>query len=87
VLGCEIAGTIEEVGSDVRDFQGGDPVYGYVSLQRNGGYAEYTIAKPDEIAPKRESLDLTMQHRSQLASLLHGRRFLTQRISKPATES
>ncbi|MGA8658484.1 MAG: NADP-dependent oxidoreductase [Chthoniobacterales bacterium] len=57
VLGCEIAGTIEEVGSDVRDFQAGAAVYGYVSLQRNGGYAEYTIARPDEIAPKPESLD------------------------------
>ena len=57
VLGCEIAGTIDEIGSDVRDFHAGDPVYGYVSLQRNGGYAEYTIAKPDEIAPKPEGLD------------------------------
>jgi len=57
VLGCEIAGTVAEVGSDVRNFQGGDPVYGYVSLQRNGGYATYTITKPDEIAPKPESLD------------------------------
>jgi NADPH:quinone reductase-like Zn-dependent oxidoreductase len=57
VLGCEIAGTIEELGSDVLDFHSGDPVYGYVSLDRNGGYAEYTIAKPDEIAPKPESLD------------------------------
>jgi NADPH:quinone reductase-like Zn-dependent oxidoreductase len=57
VLGCEIAGTIEEVGSNVLDFRAGDPVYGYVSLQRNGGYAEYTIAKADEIAPKPESLD------------------------------
>ena len=57
VLGCEIAGTIEAVGSDVREFHAGDTVYGYVSLQRNGGYAEYTIAKPDEIAPKPENLD------------------------------
>jgi NADPH:quinone reductase-like Zn-dependent oxidoreductase len=57
LLGCEIAGTIDEVGSGVRDFHAGDPVYGYVSLQRNGGYAEYTIAKSDEIAPKPESLD------------------------------
>jgi NADPH:quinone reductase-like Zn-dependent oxidoreductase len=57
VLGCEIAGIIEEVGSDVGDFHPGDAVYGYVSLQRNGGYAEYTIAKPDEIAPKPGTLD------------------------------
>src|ERR1700680_1293029 len=57
VPGCEIAGTIEKVGNDVRDFKEGAAVYGYVSLQRNGGYAEYTIAKTDEIAPKPESLD------------------------------
>src|SRR5271157_224810 len=57
VLGCEIAGTIEKVGDDVRDFMEGAAVYGYVSLQRNGGYAEYTIAKTDEIALKPESLD------------------------------
>jgi NADPH:quinone reductase-like Zn-dependent oxidoreductase len=60
VLGCEIAGAIEEVGSDVRDFHTGDPVYGYVSLQRNGGYAEYTIAKSDEMAPKPEASTLTV---------------------------
>ena len=46
VLGCEIAGTIEKVGNDVREFKEGAAVYGYVSLQRNGGYAEYTIARP-----------------------------------------
>jgi NADPH:quinone reductase-like Zn-dependent oxidoreductase len=57
VLGCEIAGTIEKVGNEVRDFKEGGAVYGYVSLQRNGGYAEYTIAKTDEIALKPESLD------------------------------
>jgi NADPH:quinone reductase-like Zn-dependent oxidoreductase len=57
VLGCEIAGTIEKVGSDVQDFKQGAAVYGYISLQRNGGYAEYTIAKTDEIVPKPESLD------------------------------
>jgi NADPH:quinone reductase-like Zn-dependent oxidoreductase len=57
VLGCEIAGTIQKVGNEVRDFKEGAAVYGYVSLQRNGGYAEYTIAKTDEIALKPESLD------------------------------
>src|SRR4029077_18765264 len=57
VLGCEIAGTIDEIGKDVRDFMPGAAVYGYISLQRNGGYAEYTIARSDEIAPKPESLD------------------------------
>ena len=57
VLGCEIAGTIQKVGSGVRNFTEGTAVYGYLSLQRNGGYAEYTIARTDEIALKPESLD------------------------------
>jgi NADPH:quinone reductase-like Zn-dependent oxidoreductase len=57
VLGCEIAGVIEEIGSEVREFHPDDPVYGYVSLRRNGGYAEYTIARSDEMAPKPETMD------------------------------
>jgi NADPH:quinone reductase-like Zn-dependent oxidoreductase len=53
-LGGEIAGTIDKIGSDVRDFQVGDAVYGIVP---SGGYAEYAIAKIGEIAPKPQSLD------------------------------
>jgi NADPH:quinone reductase-like Zn-dependent oxidoreductase len=53
-LGGEIAGTIDKIGSDVRDFQVGDAVYGIVP---SGGYAEYAIAKIGEIALKPQSLD------------------------------
>jgi NADPH:quinone reductase-like Zn-dependent oxidoreductase len=53
-LGGEIAGTIDKIGSDVRDFQVGDAVYGIVP---SGGYAEYAIAKIGEVAPKPQSLD------------------------------
>ena len=56
ILGCEIAGTVEAIGGDVKDFQQGDAVYGYIGSHA-GGYAEYAIAKADEIAPKPESLD------------------------------
>ena len=56
ILGCEIAGTIEQVGADVKDFKKGDEVYGYIGSHA-GGYAEYAIAKVDEIAPKPASLD------------------------------
>jgi len=56
ILGCEIAGTVEEVGSEVKDFKQGDAVYGYIGSHA-GGYAEYAIAKTGEIAPKPESLD------------------------------
>ena len=56
ILGCEIAGTVEEVGGDVDNFKQGDAVYGYIG-SHSGGYAEYAIAKADEIAPKPKSLD------------------------------
>ena len=56
ILGCEIAGTVEEVGGDVGNFKRGDAVYGYIGSHA-GGYAEYAIAKPDEIAFVPDSLD------------------------------
>ncbi|WP_193199839.1 NADP-dependent oxidoreductase [Nostoc sp. MG11] len=61
-LGGEIAGTVEKVGVDVRDFKAGDAVYGTVT---SGGYAEYAIlqrrgyanAKVGEMVTKPQSLD------------------------------
>ncbi|MDQ3710856.1 MAG: NADP-dependent oxidoreductase [Acidobacteriota bacterium] len=54
MLGGEIAGTIEKIGGDVRDFKEGHAVYGIIA---SGGYAEYAIAKMGDIAPKPQSLD------------------------------
>jgi NADPH:quinone reductase-like Zn-dependent oxidoreductase len=56
-LGCEIAGTVEIVGEGVENFKADDAVFGYISLQRNGGYAEYAIVKTGEIVQKPESID------------------------------
>jgi NADPH:quinone reductase-like Zn-dependent oxidoreductase len=53
-LGGEIAGTIERIGDDVRDFQEGDPVYGIIP---SGGFAEYAIAKTGEVGPKPSRLN------------------------------
>ena len=53
ILGCEVAGTVEAVGSpgpsrtDVSDFVAGDEVYGYLSAY-SGGYAEYVAAPASE---------------------------------------
>lgn len=57
ILGCEIAGVVEATGADVQKFKTGDEVFGYISLTRNGGYAEFAIAKESEIVQKPQDID------------------------------
>src|SRR5439155_10843314 len=64
ILGCEVAGTAEAVGSrgssrtGVSDFVAGDEVYGYLSAH-SGGYAEYVAAPASEFVrkPKHSNFD------------------------------
>jgi NADPH:quinone reductase-like Zn-dependent oxidoreductase len=45
ILGIDMAGRIEAVGKNIKQFQPGDEVFG----RSNGGYAEYTCAPADEL--------------------------------------
>lgn len=54
IPGADFAGTIEEIGSDIRKFKTGDEVYGKILV---GCYAEYVIVKEDELGAKPESLN------------------------------
>jgi len=62
ILGCEVAGTVEAVGSrgpsrtDVGRFVAGDDVYGYLGAH-SGGYAEYVAAPSSEFVRKPEQID------------------------------
>jgi NADPH:quinone reductase-like Zn-dependent oxidoreductase len=56
ILGCEVAGIVEAVGSSVRDFVAGDEVYGYLSAY-SGGYAEYVAAPASEFVRKPKQID------------------------------
>jgi NADPH:quinone reductase-like Zn-dependent oxidoreductase len=58
ILGGDISGVVEAVGSGVTSLQPGQEVYG-VSNTMVGGYAEYAIAQSDALAPKPQSLDHT----------------------------
>ena len=55
VLGSDIAGTVEAVGSDVARFSPGDEVYGD-NLDLKGGFAEYAVAKESALALKPKAL-------------------------------
>lgn len=58
VPGEEIAGVIEEIGSDVTEFQVGQEVYGIVRhVHQGGGYAEYITTVPHHLVPKPACLD------------------------------
>ncbi|PYJ17761.1 MAG: NADPH:quinone reductase, partial [Verrucomicrobia bacterium] len=56
ILGGDVAGVVEKIGSKVTKFKAGDPVYAYVSLDNSGGYAQYALVKEGEAALKPKSL-------------------------------
>src|ERR687891_459105 len=60
ILGHELSGIVEEVGSKVTNQRVGEAVYGLtdtLSVTRDGAEADYVIAMDSEIAPKPKSLD------------------------------
>jgi len=52
ILGADIAGRVEEVGGNVRQFQPGDEVFGDLSGCGWGGFAEYACARENALALK-----------------------------------
>jgi len=56
ILGGDISGVVEKVGSNITKFKSGDPVFAYVSLDNSGGYAQYAVVTEREAAPKPKSL-------------------------------
>ena len=59
-IGRDLAGVVEEVGSEVSRYQGGDEVFGFLAkpVLHDGTFADY-VASPEDtfIAPKPTSLD------------------------------
>ena len=56
ILGCDISGTIEEVGEKATLFRPGDQVFGDLSGSGWGGFAEYVCAKEKVLARKSASM-------------------------------
>ncbi|MDJ0694585.1 NAD(P)-dependent alcohol dehydrogenase [Mastigocoleus sp. MO_188.B34] len=49
ILGADIAGQIEAIGTNIKNFQAGDKVYGEIS---RGGFAEYVCVTEDKLVLK-----------------------------------
>ena len=52
ILGGDIAGRVEAVGRNAKQFQPGDPVFGDLSACGRGGFAEYMCTTEDKFAAK-----------------------------------
>jgi NADPH:quinone reductase-like Zn-dependent oxidoreductase len=55
IMGLDVAGTVDIVGQGETSFQPGDEVFAKVAIGK-GGYAEYTVARPTEVAMKPKSI-------------------------------
>jgi len=56
ILGCDIAGRVEAVGRNVKQFQPGDEVFGDISGCGMGDFAEYVCARENVLAQKSASM-------------------------------
>jgi NADPH:quinone reductase-like Zn-dependent oxidoreductase len=76
ILGCDVAGTVEAVGKEVRRFKPGDAVFGDLSNSGFGGFAEYTCAREGSLMTKPASMTFEEAAATPQAGLLalHGLR-------------
>ncbi len=69
ILGVDVAGQVEAVGSNVRRFRPGDEVFGYLSRYGGHTFAEYVCAGENEIALKPANLSFEQAAAVPLAAM------------------
>lgn len=52
IPGMDVAGVVEKTGAKATKFKAKDAVFAYLSFKEQGGYAEFAIAKEDEVSLK-----------------------------------
>ena len=67
IHGCDIAGEVEAIGLNVKQFNVGDEVFGDLSEGGWGAFAEYVCARENELFPKPSSMTF-----EEAACLSHG---------------
>lgn len=68
-LGWDVAGIVEQVGSEVTDFKLGDEVFSRPNIARDGTYADYVAVKADEAVLKSPKLDFAQAAALPLAGI------------------
>ncbi len=83
ILGCDIAGRIEAVGKNIKQFDIGDDVFGDLCEGNWGGFAEYVCARENELTPKPTSLTFEEAAATPQAGLLAFQGLCDKREIKP----
>ena len=76
IVGSDICGIVEEVGSEVKDYKTGDEVFGAFELVNQGAFAEYAVIDVNFIIHKPHNITFTEAAGVPLSSLTAGRDFL-----------
>jgi alcohol dehydrogenase len=69
VLGYDVAGVVEEVGSGVSSFKVGDEVFARIGIMCYGGLAEYVVADADTVGHKPANISFSEAAAVPLAGL------------------
>jgi NADPH:quinone reductase-like Zn-dependent oxidoreductase len=69
IPGWDASGVIEEVGEGVTAFKKGDGVYGMLNFKQDGAYAEYVVARAQDLASPPKSIDRVRSGAVPLAAL------------------
>src|SRR5258706_8430892 len=69
ILGSDIAGVIESVGADIKNYKAGDEIIGSLQWDKQSAYAEYVATKEKYITHKPKNLSLLESAAVPLASL------------------
>lgn len=56
IPGMDASGIVEKTGAQISKFKKGDPIYAFFTLADEGGYAEFAIAKENELSAKPKSI-------------------------------
>lgn len=70
ILGWDVSGVVEVVGSQIDTFEPGDPVFSFPDITRNGAYAEYIAVRAAEVAHKPKSIDFIQAAALPVVSLM-----------------
>lgn len=86
ILGADVAGEVEAVGSEVKELKVEDAVFGDLSGKHWGGLGEYVCARESTLALKPEHLSFTQAAATPQAGLLALQGLLSDGVIEPGQE-